>query len=182
MRRISLRTSPQKSVANNQLATIETGESSVNKYGLCIAAGLLGGCASLPSTYNPKSLPSDQLASVSPYQKEVIPFMSYDGAEIISVFDETKNKVIGKNMSTYHENVTLAEGNYHFVVRCSNGNMFSYPQASAHLDAGESYTIFCESIIVDDGYWKKLSGHHAQIVNSKAFSADMIDRIVVKEY
>jgi hypothetical protein len=147
----------------------------------CISASLASGCTALPSTYNPESLPSDQLASVSPYGEYSI-FERYDVAEITGVFDRNKKKVIDKDLNTIHEKVMLPEGNYHFIVSCNTANAYAITQTSAHLGTGENYTIFCERILVDDGYGgPKLRGYNARIVNSKEFNADMIDEILVDE-
>lgn len=109
---------------------------------------LLVGCANSPSIYNPTNLEVSGLAVVA---GEDLPMLTaYFHSSIISVYDELGSEVISTNFSKrFHEQVSLAPGNYIVVLRCADDYMYGFPAVDVSLEAGEKYIGYCRRIRED---------------------------------
>lgn len=130
----------------------------------------LVGCAAPPAIYNPKNISNEHLATITPYDHH---WNSGDhSAYIISVFDESSERIVKAPRGGALTKVSLPKGKYEIVFKCNDGFTYSFPRAFVDLELGEQYTMFCEKIIKKNG---RIKSNRARVEKTSIFSPDMVN-------
>ena len=101
------------------------------------------GCAFAPAVYNSTGMEQSDLAYVQTKRDS-----GWD-AQIMAVFDENGNRVIGTSSSVEQDRwleVRLQPGKYQMAVYCYSGNLTATPRINTELELKGRYTLRCRGI------------------------------------
>jgi len=105
---------------------------------------MLGGCSTVPLTYNPDSLNEDELARVTTLREAKV-FGNKYNAWIEYVWNDHNVEITNRN--AFWDNmlggVHLPPGRYKFQVSCVNGSYEGHTEAKFSLEANKEYQLSC---------------------------------------